>query len=186
MPGNTGDIVESFDSVGVLPGTFNPPTIAHLEMARVAVTHCGLSRVELVLSRVSLGKEALARPTVDDRERVLLTVASTRPWLSVRVTDARLIADLALGYDALVLGADKWRQVLDASWYDSPAARDDALARLPPRVLVAPRDGDAPDGVEILAIDDQFTRMSSSLARAGQHELMLTEAAASGLWATDP
>ena len=75
---------------------------------------------------------------------VLEAVASSRPWLGVAVTEARLIADIAARYDVVVLGADKWAQVLDPAWYGgSTEARDEALARLP-RVLVAPRAGDHP------------------------------------------
>ena len=71
----------------------------------------------------------------------ILSAAGDRPWLRVVVIDARLIADIADGYDAVVMGADKWAQVVDPAWYgDDPTERDRALARLP-RVAVAPRHG---------------------------------------------
>ena len=35
------------------------------------------------------------------------------------VTDRVHLADIAAGYDALVLGADKWAQVLDPAFYES-------------------------------------------------------------------
>src|SRR6185436_14384082 len=41
---------------GAYPGTFNPPTVAHLAVALAARSQCGLDRVELVLSEVPLGK----------------------------------------------------------------------------------------------------------------------------------
>ena len=85
-----------------------------------------------MVSRVALGKAAPAGPRFEDRIAVLDAIARNRPWLGVRVTDAQLLVDLAAGYDVLVLGADKWAQVVDPAWYDgSIAARDDALARLP-------------------------------------------------------
>jgi hypothetical protein len=96
------------------------------------------------------------------------------------------VADISIGYDVLVVGADKWRQLLDPAFYESEAAHRLALDRLPPRVLVVPRNGDAPEGVELLEIDEPFTLVSSSLVRAGATHLMLPEAAASGLWAIGP
>ena len=171
--------------IGILPGTFNPPTVAHLEMAEVARRQAALDHLDFVLSRVSLGKEDLVRPTVDERAAVLREVAATRPWIGVRICDAQLVSDLAEGYDVLVVGADKWRQLLDPSYYDSVATHETALAKLPPRVLVAPRDGDVPDlptGAELLDIREETTRVSSTRVREGHTHLMLPEAAASRLW----
>lgn len=153
--------------VGCYPGSFNPPTVAHLAVAEAAVRQAGLVRLDLVLSQVALGKEQLERPTVEERAEVLRAVAADRPWLGVVVTEHRLIADIAAGYDAVVVGADKWRQVVDPRWYgDDPAARDAAVAALP-RVLVAPRAGDRPEGVELLEVDDEHLHVSSSDVRAG-------------------
>jgi nicotinic acid mononucleotide adenylyltransferase len=171
--------------VGVYPGSFNPPTVAHLAIARSARRHAELSRVDFVVSRVALGKEHVELPLLDDRVSVLEHVARSHPWLRVRVTDARLLVDIAHGYDVLVMGADKWAQVLDPSWYGSDAARDAALAELP-RVLVAPRPGFAVAGAELLPLDDDHSHVSSSAARDGQSEMMLPEAAAfdaeTGAW----
>lgn len=168
--------------VGVYPGTFSPPTVAHLAVARAAIGRCALARLDLVLSRAPLGKEA-TQPAVDDRAAVLRAVAAAEPGLGVVVTDARLVVDVAGGYDVLVVGADKWAQVVDPAWYGgSVAGRDDAVARLPPRVLVVPRGGDRPDGVELLEISGEHAHVSSTRARAGEPDLMLPEAIASGLW----
>ncbi len=126
--------------VGAYPGTFDPPTVAHLAVAEAALTQGGLDEVHLVLSRSPLGK-APTVPSFDDRVEVLEAVAATRPWLGVRVTDHRLVVDLATGYDAVIMGLDKWLQVLDPLWYGgSTEARDRAVAGLPP-VLLAPRTG---------------------------------------------
>ncbi|WP_419919708.1 hypothetical protein [Candidatus Poriferisocius sp.] len=48
--------------IGVYPGSFNPPTIGHLAIARAAPAQQGLDRVDLAVSRVALGKELVARP----------------------------------------------------------------------------------------------------------------------------
>ncbi len=168
---------------GVYPGTFNPPTVAHLAIAEAAVHHAGLTRLDLVLSRVPLAKSDVTRPTVAERTGVLEAVAASRPWLGVAVTDAQLIVDVAQGYDVLVVGADKWRQIVDPAWYGGDAAlRDEALGRLPQRVLVVPRAGDRPDGVELLEVHEDHAHVSSSRARDGDSAVMVPEARATGLW----
>jgi hypothetical protein len=178
--------------VGCYPGSFNPPTIAHLAVAEAALHRAGLVRVDLVVSRVALGKDDTSVPTLDDRVRVLRDVAEVRPWLGVVVTDAQLVADIAARYDAVVMGADKWRQVNDPLWYGgSAAARDEAVARLP-RVLVAPRLDDRPEGVELLDVDEDHRPVAASAVRLGQpgaQAWMVPEAARfdteTGAW-TDP
>ena len=47
-----------------------------------------------------------------------------RDDLAVGSTPQSLLADIADGYDVVVLGADKWHQVLDPDWYGGPADRD--------------------------------------------------------------
>jgi nicotinic acid mononucleotide adenylyltransferase len=103
-------------SAAAFPGSYNPPTVAHLAMAEATVRQCAVDRVDLVLSRSTLGKETVVRPTIEQRANVLRVVAADRPWLGVVVTDAQLLADIGEGYDVLVLGADKWAQVLDPSF----------------------------------------------------------------------
>jgi hypothetical protein len=156
---------------GAYPGTFDPPTIAHLAIAEAARAQCGLDRLDFVLNRRPLGKDS---PRALDRRLAMLeAVATTRPWLGVAVTDDLHLADIAHGYDVLVLGADKWAQVLDAAFYDSIPARDDAVARLP-RLACAPRDGlTVPDGCVVLDVD--LSHVSSTAARAGRVDFVLPE-----------
>ncbi len=173
--------------VGCYPGSFNPPTVAHLAVAEAACSVGRLVRVDLVISRVALGKEELEIPTLEDRLGLLREVAATRSWLGVAVSDERLVVDVATGYDAVVMGADKWRQVSDPAWYDHDhAARDAAVARLP-HLLVAPRAdddlsglGEVP-GVAVLQIAEHHRAVSASAVRNGSAEArrwMLPEAAA--------
>ncbi|HEX2384773.1 MAG TPA: hypothetical protein VHI95_19165 [Acidimicrobiales bacterium] len=157
---------------GAYPGTFDPPTIAHLAIAEAARDQCRLDRVDLVVNRAPLGKQDM-RP-LDVRVAMLDAVVATRPWLGVIVTDQVHLADIAAGYDALVLGADKWAQVLDSAFYESTAARDDAVARLP-LLAVAPRDGlPLPESCVVLEVD--LSQVSSTEARAGRHDLVVPEA----------
>jgi hypothetical protein len=179
--------------VGAYPGTFDPPTRAHLAVAESALHQGGLDRVELVVSRHPLGKMPTV-PSFEDRLAVLAELAAARPWLTVQVTDRRLIADVAAGYQAVVMGTDKWRQVVDPAWYGGSAtARDRAVASLPP-VLLAPRPGAPlpsrlPPGVSVLDLDPACGPVSSTGARSGRTEWMAPEAALfdarTGAW-SDP
>ncbi|MGQ0824539.1 MAG: NYN domain-containing protein [Actinomycetota bacterium] len=157
---------------GAFPGSFDPPTIAHLAIAHAAVDAARLDRLDFVLSRVALGKEN--RGEADSRAATLEQLATTRPWLGVRITDDQLIVDIARGYDVVVMGADKWTEVRDPAWYGSAAARDDALARLP-RVLVVPRSGIAIEAAEVLDLADDLDHVSSTAARAGAQVLVAPE-----------
>lgn len=167
--------------VGCFPGSFGPLTVAHLAVAEAALVAGRLDRVDLVLSVDALGRDAGALPEVAERAEVLRRVAAGHGRLGVRVSEHRLVVDLADGYDAVVLGADKWRQVLDPSWYDGgAAARDRAVDRLP-LVLVAPRADDdavalravsASVGsvrpvVRVLDVDPAHRSVSASAVRAG-------------------
>jgi nicotinic acid mononucleotide adenylyltransferase len=160
---------------GVYPGSFDPPTIAHVAIAEAAVAAGALDRLDLALSRVALGKDAAAQPSLGVRVEMLERLTATRPWLAVVVTDAQLITDIADGYDVVVMGADKWAQVRDPAWYDgSVTARDAAVARLA-RVLVAPRPGFDLDGALPLDLPEHLLDVSSSAARAGEHHLIAPE-----------
>ncbi|MBV9661898.1 MAG: hypothetical protein JO337_12150 [Acidimicrobiales bacterium] len=179
--------------IGAYPGTFDPPTVAHLAIAEAAWKQGRLERVHLVVSRTPLGK-APAVPSFEDRVAVLEDVAASRPWLEISTTDARLIGDISRDYDAVVMGADKWLQVLDPTWYGgSGADRDRAVASLPP-VLLALRPGSPlpaalPPQVTVLDIGADHAGVSSTLARGGRVEWMAPEAARfdrrTGAW-SDP
>jgi hypothetical protein len=181
-------------ALGAYPGSFNPPTVAHLAIAGAAWRVYGLERVDLVVSRVALGKEAVARPRFDHRLQVLEAMVGSRPWLGLQVVEAQLLVDVADGYDVVVMGSDKWAQVLDPAWYgESITRRDAAVARLP-RVVVVPRPGSSLPGpehpwAEVLDVDRDHALVSSSAVRAGRRTWMAPEAAAfderTGAW-TEP
>jgi nicotinic acid mononucleotide adenylyltransferase len=135
------------------PGSFNPCTVAHLAIADTAHEQLGVSSIELVLSEIALGKEHSDVPDAPDRADAIRRVRGDRPWLSVRVTHQRLLADIAEGYDWLIVGADKWTQLIDPSWYGGLDGRSDALVRLP-RIAVAPRPPHALPTVDDLAALD--------------------------------
>lgn len=183
-------------AVGVYPGSFDPLTLAHLAVAEAAWRQGRLARIDLVVSRQPLGKDEATVPCLEDRLAVLREAAASRPWLGTRLSEKRLLVELAEGYDAVVMGADKWAQLNDPAWYGSPSGRDRALRRLV-RVVVAPRPphrlpAPAPSGrpvVEVISVPEDHGPVSSTLVRAGRPEWMAPEAAAfdalTGAW-TDP
>lgn len=171
--------------VGVYPGSFNPPTVAHLAIARAARDAHALERVVLSVSRTALAKEHVEHPPFDERILVLRASVAHLDWLTVRITHHQLLADVADGFDLLVIGADKWRQIRDPAWYgDDPTARDAAIGRLPPMVIV-PRDGiEVPDHL-VLHVPDA-DGVSSTRARGGDLHMMTPAARAhaerTGAW----
>lgn len=161
---------------GVYPGTFNPPTVAHLAVAVAARAQRGLHTVDLVLSRRPINKEHVEVPSFADRVAVLEAVSRRISWLQVKITEATLIVDIAEGYDVVIMGADKWEQVNDPRYYADDVARDDAVRRLP-EVALAPRPPvNIPIGMA-LHLPDHFGEVSSSAVRAGHAHWMLPEAA---------
>lgn len=167
---------------GVYPGSFNPPTVAHVAIAEAAVRQCGIDGVDLVVSRAALGKDPEDLAALGTRVAALEAVAASRPWLGVAVTEARLIAEIADGYDLVVLGADKWAQVADPVWYGGdPAARDAVVASLP-RLALAPRPAapapplDPPRGTIVLEVPAHLHVVSATAARAGRVEWVAEEA----------
>lgn len=168
------------ETVGVYPGTFDPPTVAHVAIAEAAWRQGGLDRLVLAVSKSPLGKKDSGVSQLDQRVPLLDAVAATRTWLSVAVNDGGLISDIAAGYDAVVLGSDKWVQVTDPGWYGgSDSARDAAVALLP-RVLLAPRNGvvpaDLPAGALVLQLPLEHGIVSSSGVRDGNIEWLAEDA----------
>jgi hypothetical protein len=177
------------ERVGVYPGSFNPPTIAHIAIAAAAREQRSLDRVVLMLSRSPINKEHVDRPLFEHRLEVLRAEAARHRWLDVDVTDARLLVDIACDFDVLVMGADKWAQVNDAAYYgDDPVARDAALAALP-ALAIAPRPPFTVPPEHSLIVDAAHVLVSSSEARAGSTEWMAPAARAfdrrTGAW-SDP
>lgn len=174
--------------LGIYPGSFNPPTSAHVEIALAARSQHGLERVDFAISSTPLGKDEIAVPTFRHRHEVLERVADEHQGLGVVLTELQLIADIAAGYDVVIMGADKWTQVNDIGWYADAEARDDALARLPTLALV-PRPPHSIPEESRLDVADDLLEVSSTAARAGRVEWMADAARrfdeATGAW-SDP
>ncbi len=171
---------------GVYPGSFNPPTTAHLAISEAARHQFALTEVVWTVSQVALAKEHVSRPRFDHRIDVLGAVAARIDWLSVATTQDQLLVDIAQGYDVLIMGADKWHQIQDPVFYDNdPDRRDAAMAALP-TLAVAPRPPlDVPAEL-VLDVPEWAAYVSSTSARTGERSMMLDEAqvfdAATGAW----
>lgn len=181
---------------GVYPGSFNPPTVAHVAIAQAAIDQCNLETLTFAISKRALAKEEVDqadRPRFVDRVAVMEQMVASHDRFELLVTDQQLIVDIAASFDVVVLGADKWVQIQDPAFYgDDAAVRDQALNALPELALV-PRPPFPTDGVPTLDLEANVAAMietvSSTLARGGDRSLMVPSARAfdedTGAW-TDP
>ena len=182
-------MVESTSPRACYPGSFNPCTIAHLGIADAARQQLGVVSVELVISESALGKPEVDGPSAQVRARAIDQHCGSRPWLAASVTKHRLLADIAIGFDWLIIGADKWAQLIDPIWYDDAKHRSVALSRLP-ALAIAPRppspmptDDDlnmlagslpGPLRVRQLLVPDLFAEISSTAVRRGRSDWQAT------------
>ncbi len=133
-------------SVAVLPGAFNPPTLAHLALARAA-RGCGFDAVLLSVGTRTIDKESAGGLDVEERLFLLGTVTAAEDRLGVLVQNRGLYAEQAAAVRgalpsavdvAFVVGMDKVAQIFDPRYYeDFPAALAALFERA--RLLVADR-----------------------------------------------
>jgi len=173
----------------VFPGSFNPPTTAHLAISEAVVVQHHLDVLVWSVSRVALAKEDVQRPRLVDRIAVLEDMAEKLDWLEISVTEAQLLSEIAAGFDVIVMGADKWQQIHDPVFYgDDPSRRDASIAALPTVAIAARPPHGCPADI-VLDLPDWVGAVSSTQARTTDPALMAPEAArfdaATGAW-TDP
>ncbi len=170
---------------GVYPGSFNPPTVGHVAIVKAAIRLHELDRIDLVVSEVALAKPMIEKPSLEERLQVITASFADFPEVNVLRTSLQLIADIARGYDVVVMGADKWVQINDVQFYDSEAHMLESLSSLP-TLAVAPRSGENVDESIRLDVPETIAEVSSSSARRTNFEWM-TKAAQdfsdeSGAW----
>jgi phosphopantetheine adenylyltransferase len=161
------------ERVGVYPGSFDPPTIAHLGIAVMARRVANLARIDLVISEEALAKEEADHAPFDLRVAVIEASIGHLPWLGLQVTRKQLIVDIAQGYDAVLMGADKFHQIREVRFYADEAARDAAMAALP-QVVGPNRPGapPLPESAVVLELPPKLQQVSSSDARTARPEWM--------------
>ena len=144
----------TFGSMALLPGSFNPPTAAHLLLAERARRE-GFGCVLFVLPRRTIDKEQ--NGLIPEDRLLALRFVAQRAGMGVAVCSAGLYADMADAASllfpgtevAFLVGSDKVAAIFDGKYY---ADRDDALDALfaRARLIVAPRTDDGERAREVL------------------------------------
>jgi nicotinate-nucleotide adenylyltransferase len=180
--------------VALFPGTWNPPTVAHVEIARMARHHA--DEVIWLLPRVFPHK-GFEGAGFDARRRMLETLAPQHAGFSAAVSDGGLYAEMAAEAQdyfgpqteiSLVLGRDAAERI--AAWdYGAPDVFDEFVRRH--RLLVAARRGDyEPAGhhrerISKLPMEVSWDEVSSSEVRRrianGEDWRMLVPPAIAGI-----
>jgi nicotinic acid mononucleotide adenylyltransferase len=133
--------------IGILAGSFNPPTIGHLGLASTAKESFNLDRVVFTLSRVTVDKEQAEGLVLEDRLLLMSLLAAQVEWASVAVVNRGLYFEQARAFRSLlgnrarisfIVGMDKLIQIFDPHYYQD---RDAALRVLltEAQLLVATR-----------------------------------------------
>ena len=145
----TGEsLLRAATRVGILSGSFNPLTRAHLALAEAARQAAGLEAIVWVCAAITVDKERVDRAALADRLAQLAPFSLSKPNNAVALTNRGLYVDQALllrplarpdGDVAIIIGFDKVVQIFDPRYY---ADREAALRALfgSARLLVAPRD----------------------------------------------
>jgi nicotinic acid mononucleotide adenylyltransferase len=152
------------------PGTFNPPTVAHLAIADAALEQLNVDVVEFIVSETTLGKTDAELPDAGWRVGQLRSLAQeSGNRIQARLSPASLLAEIAVGYDWLILGADKWAQIQELRWYgNDPHARDAALESLPAVAVIARPPHTVPNHTKTITIHRDFGEVSSTAVRNGR------------------
>jgi nicotinate-nucleotide adenylyltransferase len=160
--------------VGVLAGAFNPVTVAHLALARAALSH--VDEVVFVLPKLFPHKPYHGAPFAE-RVEMLRAATPNEPAFSIGAADGGLFLEIAAecrqayGEDVrltFLCGRDAAERILN--WdYGDPGAVMAMLRQFD--LLVAARDGNfvtVPDYrhcVEILPLNGEFDHVSSTEVR---------------------
>lgn len=130
--------------LGILAGTFNPPTIAHLALAKAALGR--VDEVLFALPRVFPHK-AYQGADFQQRLRMLETALGNEPRYSIAATEGGLFIEIARECRAayppgvelyFLCGRDAAERIVN--WdYGRPGAIEEQLAEF--QLLVAPREG---------------------------------------------
>jgi nicotinamide-nucleotide adenylyltransferase len=122
--------------LALLPGSFNPPTDAHIALADLALASGRVDALSYVLASRTVNKERIEGASLADRLICLSELVEARPRQGVLlvnrglyVDQAELVRQMMPDLDELwfVVGYDKIVQIFDPRYYQD---RDAALDRL--------------------------------------------------------
>jgi nicotinate-nucleotide adenylyltransferase len=169
--------------LGILPGTFNPVTIAHVALARAARRYC--DEVVFVLPRVFPHKEYTGA-TLEERLQLLDAALESESNFSLAMTEAGLFVEIAAecrqtyGREvrlSFLCGRDAAERIVE--WdYGEAGSVAEMLREFD--LLVAARGGEytPPDslagGIQPLAVDPEINLVSATEVR--------TRIAGAGAW----
>ncbi len=120
---------QPFSRLGVLCGSFNPLTLAHIELATRAAEEFRLDQVLFTIAKVTVGKEKVTGMTVEDRLMLLLLCSRKFLSLGVSIVNRGLYFQQAQAFRSsidgnvksnelfFIIGMDKLIQILDPSYY---------------------------------------------------------------------
>ena len=124
--------------LGVLCGSFNPLTLAHVVLAQHACHTFHLDQLLYTVAKVTVDKERVTRMGLEDRLLLLLLHVEQQQHLGVALVNRGLYFEQAQAFQSLfdarvelffIVGMDKLVQILDARYYqDREAALDQLFA----------------------------------------------------------
>jgi nicotinic acid mononucleotide adenylyltransferase len=157
--------------LGLLAGSFNPPTIAHEMLAQAGLTAGALDHVWYALSTRTVDKEVVTGAILEDRLLLLDLLTEPDPRLGTLAINRGLYVDQArivraaypeLGALVFLVGFDKIVQIFDPRYYDD---RDAALAALFELATfqVAPRGDDDASALAALLARPENRRFAAAV-----------------------
>jgi nicotinic acid mononucleotide adenylyltransferase len=157
--------------LGLLAGSFNPPTIAHQTLALAGVSSGGLDGAWYALSTRTVDKEVVTGAGLEDRLLLLDLLTEDEPGLGTILLNRGLYVDQArivraafptLAELVFLVGFDKIVQIFDPKYYDDRDAALEALFGLA-SFLVAPRGSDEADSLAALLARPENRRYAGAV-----------------------
>ena len=167
--------------LGVLCGSFNPLTLAHVVLAQHACRAFHLDQLLYTVAKVTVDKERVTGMGLEDRLLLLLLHVEQQQHLGVALVNRGLYFEQAQAFQSLfdkpvelffIVGMDKLVQILDARYYQDREAALDQLFALT-SLVVANRGEMAQQ-----AFDELLQRPDNQPYRDAIHFLPLPESVA--------
>ena len=164
--------------LGVLCGSFNPLTLAHVVLAQHACPAFHLDQLLYTVAKVTVDKERVTGMGLEDRLLLLLLHVEQQQHLGVALVNRGLYFEQAQAFQSLfdkrvelffIVGMDKLVQILDARYYQDREAALDQLFTL--TSLVVANRGDMAQR----AFDELLQRSANQPYRDAIHFLPLPE-----------
>ena len=164
--------------LGVLCGSFNPLTLAHVVLAQHACRAFHLDQLLYTVAKVTVDKERVTGMGLEDRLLLLLLHVERQQHLGVALVNRGLYFEQAQAFQSLfdtrvelffIVGMDKLVQILDARYYQDRAAALEQLFAL--TSLVVANRGD----MARRAFDELLQRPDNQPYRDAIHFLPLPE-----------